>query len=85
MKKVSNNSISQAPSYLKMFKYEKKIDFQKYIRQLVKNKFDFKNERMQFEEIKKHIKHCERQGGPYPANSLDGYPGDKAYVKQLQS
>jgi hypothetical protein len=40
---------------------------------------------MQFEEIKKHIKHCERQGGPYPANSLDGYPGDKAYVKQLQS
>ena len=68
-----------------MFEYEKKIDFQKYIRQLVKNKFDFKNERMQFEEIKKHIKHCERQGGPYPANSLDGYPGDKAYVKQLQS
>lgn len=49
----------------------------------MKNKFDFKNERLQFEEIYKHVKHCERQGGPYHANSLSGYPGDKLYVSEL--
>lgn len=54
------------------------------MQQLVKNKFDFKNERQQFQEIYKHIKHCERQGGPYKANSLNGYPGDNEFVKYLQ-
>jgi hypothetical protein len=76
MQKTSNNNINKTPSYLQMFEYEKQIDFSKYMQQLVKNKFDFKSERKQFDEIYKHIKHCERQGGPYKANSLDEYPGD---------